>query len=582
LNIISYCLLRKVALDSMDTVLRQARDVEEKRLEPDNLECALTYSLTGVVFGYREKLDLAIENIMAGKNIREEKLGRDNHFVAASNYLLGATYTRKGNFDKALEFFNEALRVYTVVNDDDHFNLSLTFIGIGYVSFLRSDFDVALDYFLRAYSLVNNGDKKYFSVTADCQAYLGLAYSEKGDYKQAIFHLTNAMNFYCKLFGEDNLFLASCYSRLGTISEAEGDLDKAIELYQKAISLDKKYVGDDHLFIALETRQLGSAYADKNDLDKALQYSEKALTIHKKAAGNSHPDLAYTYEILGNVYKKRKEYSQSLQSFHKALRLRLRLKSSNDRNDIANLYSEIGSVFSEMKNFDRALEYYNKALLLHNNLPEPNRPQRAATLKGIGDVYMHLNEIPISLQYYQQSIIALVPEFTDSSIYSNPTESSISNSKDLIEILSAKAAAFEKYYSGKSHALRDLQATLVTYECAANLLNVLRKKITTEGSKLFLEEQRYSLHQNAIRVSMRLFKATKDRRYVESAFYLAENSKANVLLDGLHDSEAKQFSGIPDSIIEKERALKIDLAYNETQLQKENDKKDRAYFDVSF
>jgi CHAT domain-containing protein len=227
-----------------------------------------------------------------------------------------------------------------------------------------------------------------------------------------------------------------------------------------------------------------------------------------------------------------------------------------------------------MKNFDRALEYYNKALLLHNNLPEPNRPQRAATLKGIGDVYMHLNEIPISLQYYQQSIIALVPEFTDSSIYSNPTESSISNSKDLIEILSAKAAAFEKYYSGKSHALRDLQATLVTYECAANLLNVLRKKITTEGSKLFLEEQRYSLHQNAIRVSMRLFKTTKDRRYVESTFYLAENSKANVLLDGLHDSEAKQFSGIPDSIIEKERALKIDLAYNETQLQKENDKKE--------
>ena len=446
-------------------------------------------------------------------------------------------------------------------------------MGIGYVFFLRSDFDIALGHFLRAYSIVNNGDKKYLFLVAECHEYLGWTFSEKGDDKQAIFHLTNAINLYRDLFGEDNSFLPGCYSRLGTILEVGGDLDKAIAFYQKAISLDKKYVGDNHLFIALEIRQLGLIYADKNELDNALQYSKQALTIQLKAVGNNHPDLAYTYEILGNVYKKRKEYSQSLQSFHKALRLRLCLKESNDRNDIANLYSEIGSVYSEMKNFDRALEYYNKALIIHNNLPEPNRPQRAATLKGIGDVYMHLNELPISLQYYQQSINALVPEFTDSSIYSNPTESSITNSKDLIEILSAKATALEKYYSDKSHTLRDLQATLATYVCAANLLNMLRKKITTEGSKLFLEEQSYSLHQNAIRVSMKLFKATKDRRYVESAFYFAENSKANVLLDGLHDSEAKQFSGIPDSIIDKERELKIDLAYNETQLQKENDKK---------
>src|ERR1039458_5104094 len=48
LNIIGDCLLRKVVLDSMDTVLHQAREVEEKRLEPDNLECALTYSLAGL------------------------------------------------------------------------------------------------------------------------------------------------------------------------------------------------------------------------------------------------------------------------------------------------------------------------------------------------------------------------------------------------------------------------------------------------------------------------------------------------------------------------------------------------------
>ncbi len=573
LNIIADCLSREASLDSMETVLHQAQNIEATKIEPNHLECGFTYSMIGLLYIYREKFDLAIENIIHGKHIREEKLGKDHKYVAASNYLLGFAYLREGNFDKALEFFNEALRVYTIINDDDHFNLSLTFIGIGYVSFLRSDFDVALGYFLRAYSLVNDGDKKYLSIVADCHEWLGLTYSEKGDHMQAITHLTEAVSLYHKLFGEDNLFLAACYSRLGNMSEAEGDLDKAIEYYQKAISLDKKYVGDKHSFMALDTRQLGLAYANKNDLDRALQYSKKALTIHRKVVGDQHPELAYTYKILGNIYKKRREFSASMKCFQKALTLRSRLKKSDDRNDVASLYSEIGSAYLEMKNFDRALDYFNKALRLHNKLPEPNRPQRAATLKGIGDVYMHLNEPSISLQYYQQSINALVQEFTDSSIYSNPTEGSVANSKNLIEILSAKAAAFEKYYLYTSHALRDLQTALATYECAANILNMLREKIATESSKLFLEEQSYSLYQNAIRVSMMLFKATRQRQYIEAAFYFAENSKANVLLDGIHDSEAKQFSGIPDSIIEKERVLKIDLAYNETQLQKENDKK---------
>ncbi len=557
----------------METVLLKTREIEEEKLEPDNLECALTYSLLGLLNIDRAEYDMAIKNISNGKDIRERKLGKDHNYVAASNYLLGVANMKKGNYDQALEPFNNALRIYDVQTERDQFDRAITLAGIGHVFLMRSDFDIALSYFKRADSSIDIGEKQYAPIHADCENYMGWAYLEKGESDQAILHLTKAIDLYHNLFGDTYFSLMSCYSELGSAYRAEGDFDKAIELYEKAITLDKKSANVNQLLSAYLTRQLGSAYADKNDLNNALQYSEKALALHQKAVGYNHPELAYTYEIRGNVYKKRGEYSLCLEDFQKALELRSQLRKSNDRNDIANLYSEIGSVYLEMKNPDRALEYYNKALHIHNSLPEPNRPQRAATLKGIGDVYAKLHEPNISLQYYQQSINTLSPEFGDTSIYANPTEGSITNSKELVEILSAKANAFEKYYSSTSHDLQDLRAALATYECAANLLNMLRKKITTESSKLFLEEQSYSLHQNAIRMSMNLFKATKERRYEESAFYFAENSKANVLLDGLQDSEAKQFSGIPDSIIEKERILKIDLAYNEIQLERENDKK---------
>jgi len=574
LNIEADCLSREAALDSMEVVLQKAKEIEKERLEPDNLECALTLSIAGLLDIYKERFNLAIKRIFAGKTIREKKLGGHHKLVAANNYLLGIAYLKKGDYDKALQPLTEALEVYNGLNDSDQFNRIITLSGIGLVYLLRNDLDIALSYLTRADSLCGNDERKYVTVHADCENYIGWVCMEKGENGHAILHLTKAIEIYRKLFGDNYFSLMSCYSELGSAFKAIGDFDKSIEYYDKVMTMGKQVMGKDHQHLAHLTRGLCSVYADKDQLDNAIQYSKKALTIHQKAVGSKHPELAYTYEIIGNICIKRHEYSIALKNFQKALELRSQLKKSNDRNDIANLYSEIGSVYSAMKNYNRALDYFNQALLLHNALPEPNRPQRAATLKGIGDVYAHQNKPSISLRYYQQAIITLVPEFIDSSIYANPTQSNISNGKDLVEILSAKAGSLEKYYSSKSHALRDLQAALATYECAANTLNLLRKKITTEGSKLFLEEQSYALHENAIRVSMKLFNATKEPCYKESAFFFAENSKANVLLDGLFDSEAKQFASIPDSIIEKERILKIDLVNNETQLQKERDKKE--------
>ena len=97
----------------------------------------------GLLYIDREKFDLAIENILKGKKIGENKLGKDNKYVAASNYLLGIANMKKGNYDQAVEPFDNALRIYNVQNDSDQFNRVITISGIGLVFFLRSEFDSA-------------------------------------------------------------------------------------------------------------------------------------------------------------------------------------------------------------------------------------------------------------------------------------------------------------------------------------------------------------------------------------------------------------------------------------------------------
>jgi CHAT domain-containing protein len=574
LNVSGDCYFRKAEVDSAEALFLNARIIEMNRLGPDNLECARTYSQLGFLYAAQDKFDLAIENILEAKRIREDALGKHHRLVGVSNYHLGAAYKRKGEYDNALQSSNEALRIFTLLDCNDNSDLACALILIGTIHSLRGEPDVALTFYMRAFEAADRGDKKDTTILAECENRIGWAHLDKGEYDQAVKHLNTGLAL-ARTLDKENLFLlTACYTKIGESFDAAGDYDKAVEFYQKSLDLDQRMFGSSSSFFADVLTQMAAAYANKNEMDNALHFSQQALASQRKALGDDHPAVSYTYETLGNIYKKRGEYSLALEQFQKVLALRSRLKESGDRNDIANLYSEIGSVHAEMKNYKSALEYYNKALELHHNLPEQNRPQLAAALKGIGDIHAQQNEFPAALKYYQQSIIVLVPEFSDTSIQSNPTPGDVTYGKGLLSALAAKASTLEKDYSSEPHILSNLQVALATYECAAKIASLLRKKLTSEGSKLFLEEESHSIYQNAIRISMVLSDATHENRYRESAFYFAENSRANVLLDGLVDSEAKQFGGVADSIIDKERSLRIDLAYYETKLQKEIDKKE--------
>ena len=88
-----------------------------------------------------------------------------------------------------------------------------------------------------------------------------------------------------------------------------------------------------------------------------------------------------------------------------------------------------------------------------------------------------------------------------------------------------------------------------------------------------IEKSYFNIYEEGISTSLNLFAETKDNQYKKVAFEFAEKSKAGILLDAIAESNAKRFSNIPDSLIEKENQLKVDLSYYDTQIQKEKSKK---------
>lgn len=575
LNLIADCLSRKLRFDSSEAVLMEALRCEETRLNPENLEYALTLSLLGLLRVNQDKFDDAISCFVRGKDIRNSRLGKNDRSVASSYYLLATAYYGKGNYERAMASGLEALRIYSMVCDKDHFDLAITLVLIGMVCNARSEPDLAREYYVRARLAIEGDERRSPAIEAYCEFALGWSCQESGDFVSAADHLRRGININTKVFGEGHVSNAPLYFKLGELYEARGDYDRAIQFYQEARTLHEKYLGRTHSSVGIVTRRLGAVYANKKELENALYFADRSLWIQLKALGENHPELSFTHETLGRIYEKRGELSKALDQYQRALDLRSPLSGTDERNDVARLYAELGSVHAAMRDYESALNYYHKSLSLHKHPSVPSRLGRGTTLKGIGDVYFRKKAFERALRYYQDALISLAPGFSDTSIYSNPTPDAAPASDELVRLFRAKAAAFESMRGSRPNAIKNLQAASSAYDCAANIVARLRKKLTLEGSKLSLGEESYSLYQNAIRLSMRLFGMTLDKHQKERAFYFAEQSKANVLLDGLADAEAKQFAGIPDSIVSRERSLRIDLAHAETKLEKEIDKKEK-------
>jgi len=111
--------------------------------------------------------------------------------------------------------------------------------------------------------------------------------------------------------------------------------------------------------------------------------------------------------------------------------------------------------------------------------------------------------------------------------------------------------------------------SLSTYELASDLVQQMRNSYKEAGSKLFLAEKAAKIYEQAIQSALRIYQLTERATYQLKAFDFAEKNKAAILAQSLQDSHAKQFAGILPTFLEKEKALRKELALYETEIQKE-------------
>jgi CHAT domain-containing protein/lipopolysaccharide biosynthesis regulator YciM len=567
-NQMSEARLRQGDADVRPDELKQNLQLSMKHFGERTAEVATAYNNIGRLFYLTGALDSALTYCDKALSIQRVVLGERHVEVAKSCLIIGNIHSYNGEYDQAFALLNNALSILPVASGEHALVLADIYNAMAVTYDDLGDYERAAAFYEKALTTLTAVVGERHSRVADIDNNVGTLYEIKGDYDRALSFYQKAVSIYLEAGRKQHPNLAYFYDNIANVCRAKGDLDEAITYYQKALDLFRATVGDQHPEATAVYNNLALAYADKGDYDHAIAFHEKCLEIEKRTRGEQHDAVASSYNNLGVVYCERGDYDRAIALHQKALAIRLRALGAMHL-DVANIYKNLGNAYRQKGEDRQASLYHRKALATSRAIVGAHHPEIAAAYNSLADLDEARGRHEPALKFYQQAIAANVPAFNDADPSRHPLLEGILSEKHLLESLQGKALALANRYAGRSPRLHDLEAAVSTYSLAANLMDKMRRDYKAEGSKLFLAGKAAGIYEAAIQAALRLYEVTQQDEHKDAAFRFAERSKAGIMLDALSEAEAKQFAGIPDSLLQKERQLRVDLAFYDGKLTEE-------------
>jgi tetratricopeptide (TPR) repeat protein len=241
-----------------------------------------------------------------------KKIG-ENHFHTAAIYNnFGYAYAQLGDFENALPLLEKALAIsekiknYQVMGSACN-NIGLTFSYMG-------DNQKSLQYYIKALDIRKKYFKEKDDLTLACYLEnLGNKWCDLGDPLKGITMLKegNEIRKNVEDSPESNYTTTGSYAiSLCKLADAYTDIGnyaQAIQLCENGLNLYKSIYGPHHVYTTNAYNSLYRIYIKKGDYENALRYSLLTLSIINSEYGkknsyfmSSNLDVAELYYILGN------------------------------------------------------------------------------------------------------------------------------------------------------------------------------------------------------------------------------------------------------------------------------------------
>ncbi|MEN0048255.1 MAG: CHAT domain-containing tetratricopeptide repeat protein [Bacteroidota bacterium] len=445
----------------------------------------------------------------------------DSLDIASVKHKLAVNYYYEDQLDKAIECISQAIQFRLTVLDEEHVETqSSLFLRVAIYRY-QGKLERALVDLERNIKYVQNtpsfSEPTRDSVLMNRYNELGNIFLERKDYYNAIFYWEQVKTYHSN---------------------------------HHPLTLINYQIGD----------QLATAYMEVGVYDDAIKLFKASIEFYEKAALYSelcisYNNLALTYKLLNNEELTEEYLNQAASNCQKA----------KDKKNLLEAYANQIENYAHLRKFKEGIATFQKGIKLSKEIT--SKTFKADLYSNLGLLEATQNDYEGALSHYEEAIQILVPNFesTITNINPTPSEYNIQSKYDLLMVLSRKAdALMQKGERGNNLSI--LQDALQTYEDINELINIIRLDYQISQSKFLLLKRNSQWYEKAIATALLLYEKTNDKNYLEKAYQFNANNKSVVLLDALQDESAKQFAGLPESVLAEEKQWKKAIHECETLL----------------
>lgn len=481
--------------------------------------------------------------------------------TAACHIVLGNIRRYQANFTAAINAYETALQLRRQVFGEAGNLVASSLSSLGVINNDLKDYDRSLSYFRRARLILEKLDKTGLAL-ANCYLNMSLPCTEKGYFQQAIDYLEKAEKIYAVRLPVTHPTLASLQINLGRNYGNLGDYDLYWISMNKAMAIVEKSVGENSSLGALVLAHLGRAAENFGDYNRALSFSNRALAVFRARLGESHPEVAKQYMNSALLLYKLERYSHALNELDHGLTV---LQSAHAENHPYRLLydKQMALVYAAQKDSAQALDYMRRGQNLLNGLPKTQEVDRIDYDQFCGSLHAILGLNEKALQYYN-SALARVRSWSSrhDSLRARDSFVLFENFKYMF----ARADLEYNIYAADSTRRDFLSAAATDYQAAIRLFDELQNAAYAEPTKLLLTEVKAGSFARACETFAELYRLQGDPYYLDQSFQFAEHGHGKVLLKAVFEARAKQFTGIEDSLLQKEERLRADVNYYERKI----------------
>ncbi|CAF3598853.1 unnamed protein product [Rotaria sp. Silwood1] len=314
-----------------------------------------------------------------------------------------------GDFDQALAFSNEALRLYQRLDEHENvLGIAQVLINMGLVHSDKGYDNTSFNNFERAHRLL----KKIYSFDhpeiSYCLAHLLFAHYHNGDYEQALDCLLKSLQMGEPLLPTNHPHIAVVENNIGKQYYKQGKYEKALQRFHRAVDINNTTLTHCTRNYIVLLNNIGKVFYRLKNFDEATVYYEKALHLIEKIYSLSHDHiyLAYTLKNRGEVLFALGDFTGALELFEQAHNMYGRsFGQDTNHRDIAKCKHLIGLTHFAIGDQDKATEALDNALRMWINVLPQYHPDLALSHRSMADLYTKKKgEAVKAILHYQTAI----------------------------------------------------------------------------------------------------------------------------------------------------------------------------------